>query len=169
MSHCSAVLHPPLLPFIHLVFIVAALCVKTETFFDMDRWGLWSEVQSEGMLEVNRFFYVGHLWSHYCHQRLLLYQPLNTVIPRHIYMHTLKLIQPRYILYSLTPTCTNSHRVIAALLFGFEEAHGEEAASLQAQNKYDASDEAGHVKLGLGELRGWFWVAAITWRERDRV
>lgn len=44
--------------------------------------------------------------------------------------------------------------VIAALLFGFEEAHGEEASRLQTQHQYDATDETGHVKLGLGELWG---------------
>lgn len=46
----------------------------------------------------------------------------------------------------------HSHGVIGALLFGFEEAHGEEAACLHTQHQDDASNEAGHVKLGLGEL-----------------
>lgn len=50
--------------------------------------------------------------------------------------------------------CTHSHGVIAALLFGFEEAHGEEASRLHTQHQYDASDETGHVKLSLGELWG---------------
>lgn len=49
---------------------------------------------------------------------------------------------------------TNSHGVIAALLFGFEEAHGKETTCLHAQHQYDSSDETGHVKLGLGELWG---------------
>lgn len=48
----------------------------------------------------------------------------------------------------------HSHGVIAALLFGFEEAHGQESSGLHAQHQDDASDEAGHVKLGLGELGG---------------
>lgn len=55
---------------------------------------------------------------------------------------------------------THSHGVIAALLFGFEEAHGDKAASLQAQHQDDPSDETGHVKLGLGELCAG---AAVTW------
>lgn len=57
-------------------------------------------------------------------------------------------------LFSNTYTCTNSHGVIGALLFGFEEAHGQDADCLHAQHEYDASNEAGHVKLGLGELWG---------------
>lgn len=48
--------------------------------------------------------------------------------------------------------CAHSHRVIAALVFGFEKPHGKESSRLHAQHQNDASNEAGHVKLGLGEL-----------------
>lgn len=58
-----------------------------------------------------------------------------------------------------------SHGVVAALLFGFEEAHGQQAARLHAQHQYDAADETGHVKLGLGELRRRVGLLTVTWRQ----
>lgn len=51
-------------------------------------------------------------------------------------------------------SCTHSHGVIVALLFGFKKPHGKESSRLHTQHQNDASNEAGHVKLGLGELRG---------------
>lgn len=58
-----------------------------------------------------------------------------------------------------------SHGVVAALLFGFEEAHGQQAARLHAQHQYDAADETGHVKLGLGEPRRRVGLLTVTWRQ----
>lgn len=58
-----------------------------------------------------------------------------------------------------------SHGVVAALLFGFEETHSQQAAHLHAQHQYDAADETGHVKLGLGELRRRVGLLSVTWRQ----
>lgn len=63
------------------------------------------------------------------------------------------------------PPALYSHGVVAALLFGFEEAHGQQAARLHAQHQYDAADETGHVKLGLGELRRRVGLLTVTWRQ----
>lgn len=90
-----------------------------------------------------------------CHQRPLL--RLNTDP------------QTWKILCSVTHTCTNSHGVVVALLFGFEEAHGKEAARLDTQHEYDASYEAGHVELGLRKLRGWVGLTSITLREKSSL
>lgn len=58
-----------------------------------------------------------------------------------------------------------SHGVVAALLFGFEEAHCQQAARLHAQHQYDAADETGHVKLGLGEPGRRVGLLTVTWRQ----
>lgn len=49
---------------------------------------------------------------------------------------------------------SHSHGVVAALLFGLEQPHGQEAPGLDPQHQDDAPDEAGQVEPGLGQLGG---------------
>lgn len=67
------------------------------------------------------------------------------------------------------PESAHSHGVIAALLFGFEKAHGKEPPGLHTQHQDDASNEAGHVELGLGELRGRVGRPPGAWRGWDKT
>lgn len=158
MSHRSAVLLCTVcLSVIYLVFTVAALCMKTDRRVCIDRWKVCViriKTRQAEMLKVNRLRCASCVVDDSCHQRLLL--------------HLTRFAQTREILCSPTPPRINSHGVVAALLFGFEEAHGEESACLQTQHEYDAAYEAGHVELGLGELGGGVGVAVITLRERTQ-
>lgn len=158
MSHRSAVLLCIVcLSVIYLVFTVAALCMKTDRRVCIDRWKVCViriKTRQAEMLKVNRLRCASCVVDDSCHQRLLL--------------HLTRFAQTREILCSPTPPRINSHGVVAALLFGFEEAHGEESACLQTQHEYDAAYEAGHVELGLGELGGGVGVAVITLRERTQ-
>lgn len=124
MSHRSAVLLCTVcLSVIYLVFTVAALCMKTDRRVCIDRWKVCViriKTRQAEMLKVNRLRCASCVVDDSCHQRLLL--------------HLTRFAQTREILCSPTPPRINSHGVVAALLFGFEEAHGEESACLQTQH-----------------------------------